>query len=232
LSTKISVLFEHGEIAMTLAERKQREREQRQLSIINAASRLFSLKGFDKVSMDEIAFEAELSKTTLYFYFEDKESLFFAVVNRGTKIYNSILKEEEERIRVIDIKGSVLNAARMRFLTEYPDYLKNYFYFRSGRFAISNEDDLNNDAKEILEFAKCNFKRTLSEMKVCIEDGTLRSDMNPVVITAFSYLIYGGILINDPILSDILKIYGFTVQQIQQEVLDLMQRLVLRNPGE
>jgi TetR/AcrR family transcriptional regulator len=64
---------------MTAEERRKREIEQRRVAVINAANRLFYIKGYENVSMDEIASEAELSKTTLYTYFKDKESLFFVI---------------------------------------------------------------------------------------------------------------------------------------------------------
>ncbi|MDI6725309.1 MAG: helix-turn-helix domain-containing protein, partial [Methanobacterium sp.] len=52
---------------MSLAKWKEREREQRQIDIIKAARKLFADKGFD-VSMDEIAKEVGLGKSTLYLY--------------------------------------------------------------------------------------------------------------------------------------------------------------------
>ena len=54
--------------------------------------------------MDEIANEAELSKATIYTYFKDKESLFFAVVNSGIKILSAMITEEEERMQATCIK--------------------------------------------------------------------------------------------------------------------------------
>ncbi|MEN6553374.1 MAG: helix-turn-helix domain-containing protein, partial [Methanobacterium sp.] len=61
---------------MSLAKWKKREREQRQNDIINAARKLLALKDFDEVSMDEIAREVGLGKSTLYLYFKNKESLY------------------------------------------------------------------------------------------------------------------------------------------------------------
>ena len=57
---------------MTKEERRKREIEQRREAVINAANKLFYLKGYESVTMEEIAFEAEIGKTTLYKYFEDK----------------------------------------------------------------------------------------------------------------------------------------------------------------
>ena len=50
---------------MGLAERRQREIDKRRDEIIAAASKLFSKKGYENVSMEEIANEVELSKSTL-----------------------------------------------------------------------------------------------------------------------------------------------------------------------
>ena len=43
--------------------------------IIAAARKLFTKYGYKKVSMDEIAREANVSKKTVYAYFKDKEEL-------------------------------------------------------------------------------------------------------------------------------------------------------------
>ena len=53
---------------MTVEERRQREKDVRRDSAINAASRLFYLKGYENVSMDEIARKAELGKTTSTYF--------------------------------------------------------------------------------------------------------------------------------------------------------------------
>lgn len=51
-------------------------REERRGRMLAAASRIFALRAFDAVSMDEIAQEAGVGKPTLYRYFESKEELF------------------------------------------------------------------------------------------------------------------------------------------------------------
>lgn len=44
--------------------------------VINAARDLFTKYGYKKVSMDEIAKEAKVTKKTIYSYFSDKEAMF------------------------------------------------------------------------------------------------------------------------------------------------------------
>ena len=49
-------------------------------AILDAAKRMFVSHGFERVSMDQIAAEAGVSKLTVYSHFGDKEALFSAAV--------------------------------------------------------------------------------------------------------------------------------------------------------
>ena len=60
--------------------RWQRRAEDRPREICAAALEVFADKGFAAARLDEIARRAGVSKGTLYLYFEDKETLFRAVV--------------------------------------------------------------------------------------------------------------------------------------------------------
>jgi len=59
-----------------IQERKSREKDQRIQSILEAAKKLFFAKGYLKTTMDEIAFEAQISKPTVYQYFSTKDELY------------------------------------------------------------------------------------------------------------------------------------------------------------
>ncbi len=55
------------------------------VQIFEVACRLFALKGFDGVSMRDIALECGISKATLYHYFPDKDSLLRPLAMGVTK---------------------------------------------------------------------------------------------------------------------------------------------------
>jgi len=57
-----------------LRERKKRQNRQR---ISNVATALFLVRGFDQVTVAEVAAAAEVSEQTVFNYFPTKESLFF-----------------------------------------------------------------------------------------------------------------------------------------------------------
>ncbi len=55
-------------------ERKKRETRER---IVEAATRLFSERGFDAPTVDDIAAAADVAKGTIYNYFDSKEAILF-----------------------------------------------------------------------------------------------------------------------------------------------------------
>lgn len=55
-------------------------------SILDAAEKLFFEKGYENVSMDDIATETELEINTLNLYFESKEEIYLAINKRGSRI--------------------------------------------------------------------------------------------------------------------------------------------------
>ena len=61
---------------MGVVERRAREKEQRRETILDAAKEIFSRKGYQGATMEEIAARAELSPATLYLYFNNKSELF------------------------------------------------------------------------------------------------------------------------------------------------------------
>src|SRR5215813_1745239 len=63
---------------VTQAERRERTREE----LVAAADRLFTGNGFHATSLDQIAAAAGYTKGAIYFNFESKEDLFFAVYER------------------------------------------------------------------------------------------------------------------------------------------------------
>jgi AcrR family transcriptional regulator len=79
----------------TLRELKAREREVRRDLIIDAARKVFGLKTYDKVSMQEIANEAGIAKSSIYTYFQNQEDLFVEAAYRDT---NRFIGELEQKL--------------------------------------------------------------------------------------------------------------------------------------
>ena len=91
-------------------------------NIFNAAVDVFSERGFEKATMDEIAAKAKVAKGTIYYHFNSKEDLFVFLVEEGTKLLGeSVLSKlpteasATEQLRVI-IREQLI------FFQEYRDF--------------------------------------------------------------------------------------------------------------
>jgi len=77
---------------MGISERRERERTERKKAIISCARELILSQGVHRVSMEEIARKAELSKATVYLYFSSKEVLFNEICEEAARIFMEYLK--------------------------------------------------------------------------------------------------------------------------------------------
>jgi AcrR family transcriptional regulator len=185
---------------MAIKDRREREKEQRRNDILIAAEKLFLSRGYDDVSMNDIAKEVELSKATLYLYFDNKEELFFAIVLRGNLILNSMIRTEVEEAESGIDKVSAFRKAYHEFNRDYSDYIRIYKYFQSGRFDLDcivnpeetvksprkNSEDNKLKSANVSEYLYKihkmrgeRFSIMCNSVQMGIDDGTIRSDVNP-----------------------------------------------------
>jgi TetR/AcrR family transcriptional regulator len=61
-------------------QRREKEKNQRIQSILDAAKKVFASKGYLKSTMDEIALVAEITKPTIYLYFKTKDDLLLTLM--------------------------------------------------------------------------------------------------------------------------------------------------------
>jgi AcrR family transcriptional regulator len=106
---------------MPVAARRRREKQERRCAILDAAEQVFLSKSVRDATMDEIARAAELSKGTLYLYFDSKDDLFLAIACRALES----LLTEFEAVKAESPRG----ADRVRRL------MRTY-----GRFAMDNRE--------------------------------------------------------------------------------------------
>ena len=72
---------------------EQKKSTQKRLQLLNAALDVFSLYGFNGASLDEIAQIAEMHKSNIFYYYENKEALYVEVlttVKHATKCMGKI----------------------------------------------------------------------------------------------------------------------------------------------
>lgn len=110
---------------MGIAERKEREKQQRKEEIVQAAEDVFFSRGFEHSTMDDIAERAELSKGTLYLYFKSKEDLHMAVARRGIELLREVTLKASEKPGSALEKLQHMGWACVEFSRSHPDQMKS-----------------------------------------------------------------------------------------------------------
>ena len=82
----------HSEEAMGTDERRQREKEERRSLIREKAKALILERGAAAVSMQDLADACELSKATLYLYFESKEALLSDILDGAARDFEGYVR--------------------------------------------------------------------------------------------------------------------------------------------
>ena len=73
--------------------------------IIEKARDLFTTYGYKKVSMDEIAREANVTKKTIYSYFKDKDSMFLYFVDEELEKIKKEMEIYMDHIQKLPLQG-------------------------------------------------------------------------------------------------------------------------------
>lgn len=212
---------------MTLEDRRKREKEQRSEDIINAAEKLFFSKGYDNVSMSEIASGAEVNKALLYYYFKDKESLFFAIVLRAAKIFDGLMKESLKGKATGRDKLRAIGRAMFDFSLDYPDYYGVYFYSGSPRFHMTN----NEYGPEIRAIGMEIMRVSIDAARDGLEDGSVRKGLDPVEVAVFLARAGEGILNLGPGPLKLLEKQGISREQFIDDSLDMLEHAVMATPA-
>ncbi|MCI8478821.1 MAG: TetR/AcrR family transcriptional regulator [Oscillospiraceae bacterium] len=159
-------------------------------SILAAAERLFSEKGTEKTTMDDIAREAEYSKATLYVYFQSKEEIISAILLNGLILLRKKLGEAIEGHETWVEAYNAACEAIIRFYGENP----TAYNAISGEMEISPDaqgskglQDIQRTGDEINEILSAFLERG-------IQEGVVRSDLPVRDMVPFFWAAISGIV--------------------------------------
>ncbi|MES2793242.1 MAG: TetR/AcrR family transcriptional regulator [Planctomycetota bacterium] len=164
-------------------------RHQRQLSIIEAAARLFAELGYNACEMERVAAEIGVAKGTLYLYFPGKQELFFACVDLGMgqmqqAVLGAAKKADDPFARI-----SLAIRAYLDFFDQHPQYVE----------LIIQERAIFKDRKRptYFEYREANVGVWRELYRSLIASGHLRSDLPAErILDTVGYLLYGTMFTN------------------------------------
>ena len=154
-----------------LKTRREREKQARYDTILDAAELVFSEKGYERTSMDDIARTASLSRALLYVYFKDK-----AAIQRGIMLRagHSLFRRFEEARQTADNGLAQIRAmgeSYYRFYLEEPDY---FSALTKASTAMAEADE--SQAEEMLCSKSDLMELMVGAIELGLEDGTMNRD--------------------------------------------------------
>lgn len=121
---------------MTTRARREREKRERRRSILQAARKTFFENGFHHATVDSVAQQAEVSKGTVYLYFESKEALLAHLLLEGLHCLVADLDHAYAATSDLapDEQLRALAQAYLRFFRNDPQYFPFLMAMDRGRF--------------------------------------------------------------------------------------------------
>ena len=125
---------------MGVKERKERDRQEMRETILKSAHQLFVDKGFDDVSIRNIAEAIEYSPATIYLYFKDKNEIFYALHGEAFKQFNQFMIPLAE---VADPFDRLINMGMkyMDFAFKFPKYYDIMFIMQAPMDCDKNSEE-------------------------------------------------------------------------------------------
>ena len=175
--------------------RRQRKREQTASHIAATAFRLFETHGYDTVSMEQIAQEADVAKATLYNYFPVKEGLIAhrfrediaaGMVERAAAL--TARKTFASRMTYLLRESAAWHMARKAYLPHYLRYLTSHA--RYGEQA-PGDGHADSDSRKVLTLM----------FQAAQDSGEVDTRQSAAQIAgSFEYLLFGAVAawLSDP----------------------------------
>ena len=177
---------------MGIQERKEREKERRRQQIIIAAKRVFSKKGFNKATMEDIAKEAELSPGTLYLYFKNKEELYASLSLR-------ILQYLHIRVTHVNKEQDLDTKQKLKALM---DAMYDVYDFDPliiiNMFHLQSSETLKNLSDQLLAEIKDLSGKSIGAIAKIFEEGIkegVYSKMHPVAMADIFWSMFSGVVL-------------------------------------
>ncbi|MDD2605018.1 MAG: TetR/AcrR family transcriptional regulator [Desulfobacteraceae bacterium] len=176
---------------MGIQERKEREKERRRQQIIVAAKRVFSERGFNRATMEDIAKEAELSPGTLYLYFKNKEELYASLSLRILQYLNIRVGHVRDEKSPPEKKLNDLIEAMYDVYAFDPLILINMFHLQSSETLKNLSPEL---MEEIEDLSRKSIGAISSIFKEGIEKGVF-VDRHPVALADIFWALFSGVIL-------------------------------------
>jgi TetR/AcrR family transcriptional regulator len=213
-------------------ERREEEKERRREEILDAAELVFSEKGFDVATMDQVARKARVSRALVYVYFKDKTALHLAICLRGL----GVLREMFETARKQHATGAqqirAIGHAYMNFAERFPTYFAALSRFEASRQQTSELDPCE-ATLQMMQAGQMVHEQMVLALARGMADKTLRGDLeNLMQISITLWAFTHGTIQLAQTKTSFMSSMGISKESFMNEAIELvMQSLINRTGG-
>ncbi len=163
-----------------IAERRGEEKERRRAEILDAAEALYAEKGWDALTVDQVARSARLSRALVYVYFRDKEELLFAIGARAMGLLRDRFVAASAGHGSGMDQVEAIGRAYMDYAIEFPHYFDFCSRFQSHSVSVdpgSHEGACHAAGDEAIGVV-------VRAIETGIRDGSIRPDVGEPLLLA------------------------------------------------
>ncbi|HWX37431.1 MAG TPA: TetR/AcrR family transcriptional regulator [Steroidobacteraceae bacterium] len=163
-----------------IAERRGEEKERRRAEILDAAEALYAEKGWDALTVDQVARSARLSRALVYVYFRDKEELLFAIGERAMGLLRDRFTAAAAGHALGMDQVEAIGRAYMAYAHEFPHYFDFCSRFQAHSVAVdpgSHESACRVAGDEAIGVV-------VQAIQTGIADGSIRADVGEPMLLA------------------------------------------------
>lgn len=167
---------------VTVAGKREHNKRQTKLAIMEAAVHLFTTKGYDRTSITDLAREAGIGKGTIYSYFRKKSEIFLAFCEEQLEVTkDSIVQTESASMPLLD-RLLAIYLLDFQFIHQHPEFGR--LLMRETLFPL----DLNEEQSRKLDNRYIALLIPL--LKKAQLQGELRCDLELTLVLGHFYGLY------------------------------------------
>jgi TetR/AcrR family transcriptional regulator len=211
-----------------IAERRGEEKERRRAEILDAAEALYAEKGWDALTVDQVARSARLSRALVYVYFRDKEELLFAIGERAMHLMRDRFIEAAASQALGLDQVEAIGRSYMSYAFEFPHYFDFCSRFQAHSVAIEpgpHEVGCHAAGDEALA-------AVVQAIETGIRDGSIRTDVGEpkLLATTLWAFTHGIIQLATAKASDLAR-FGITVPDFSNYAFGLIRGVAQGAPA-
>lgn len=201
------------------SDRREREKAQRREDILQAAREVFLHGSPFRGTIDDVAARAQVSKGTVYLYFESKETILALLLLEGLAVLQARFEKALAPRKILPAERCLarLADAYFHFCREFPAHFRLMMAFDSGQFRERVPAEL---YQQIFDSSKRLLQFVTDVVQCGIDDGTFEVDNAWHTAGVLWGALNGALLLADhPLRRDLV---GAPVQTIFQQTLDVL----------